>query len=491
MTAPGAEGRPAENRFQRVPSIARVAEVLGFACLVGSVLLLSEPVAALLFSLDGIELRPSLEVARERAQLAVGVAGLILVLAGRSRKLAARRFPGALGDLVLLCAAIVLATGLAEGWLRFRGARHWGSATRTPLTLGPMVREDGLPLRPGVFATRVVSDFDAGYDRRILITINRYGLRGSAPSVPKPPGRVRVVALGGSTTFGYSVADGEDWPSQLGRILGERYEVLNAGRPGATSFRNFSYLRDHLLRLEPDLVVLYEGFNDMWRAVRRHAGDQPDYGIVDEHLPGNQGPLDQGPPLPWPWRPSFLAYRGAQWSARHLGERRPAWPEPAVGPGPFRFDPAVVAIYERNLGAMVRLCRSRGVRPVLATFAACDDPSSPPAEAQRRLRYVMREMPQLDTDTGRQAMDLYREVTRQVAREEAVPLVDLARRMTKDLSAYVDTVHFTPAGERALAELLAEELPRAYGSVTVTSPTESAGADAPLSKAPRSGLPPR
>jgi lysophospholipase L1-like esterase len=131
-----------------------------------------------------------------------------------------------------------------------------------------------------------------------------------------------------------------------------------------------------------------------------------------------------------------------------------------VGGEPFVFDPAVVSIYERNLKAAVRLCRNRGVQPVLATFASCDDLSLPPAEQQRRLRYVTQEIPQLDATTGHQAMELYRDVTRRVAREEGSPLVDLARRMTKDLSAFTDTIHFTPAGERRLAELLAEDLLR-------------------------------
>jgi lysophospholipase L1-like esterase len=151
------------------------------------------------------------------------------------------------------------------------------------------------------------------------------------------------------------------------------------------------------------------------------------------------------------------------------------WLEPAVGPGPFRFDGAVVSIFERNLAAMVRLCRSRGVRPVLATFAGCDDPSVPPAEQRRRMAYVTREIPQLDATTGHAAMELYREVTRRVARDEGTPLVDLARTMPKDVHAYTDTVHFTPAGERRLAELLAAELLAQEASAapdgTATSPS--------------------
>lgn len=453
---------PTGNRFHRPISAARVALGLGLGLLVTSILVLSRPVALMLFSTDGTSLLPGLQHAVDYAQLATGLLGLGLVAAGaRSRTLAQRQLPVWTGDLVLLGAAVVVALGLAEGWVRFRGAREWGSATRTPLLMEDMGRGGGRPLLPGVFAQRAVSDFDPRYDRVVLATINRFGLRGALPAVPKPTGRVRVLALGGSTTFGYSVGDGEDWPSRLGSLLGDGHEVINAGRPGATTFRNFAYLRDHLLRLEPDVVVLYEGFNDLWRGVRRHAGDQPDYGIVDEDLPPSAEPLDQGDPAPWPWRLSFLTYRGARWLGPRLVEWRPLWPEPPVGRGPFRFDPAVTAIYERNLGAMVRLCRSHGVRAVIATFAGCDDASQPAEEQRRRMAYVTREIPQLDATSGMEAMELYRDMTRRVARAEGAPLVDLARLMPRDLDGFTDTVHFTPTGERRLAEILARELARA------------------------------
>jgi len=263
---------------------------------------------------------------------------------------------------------------------------------------------------------------------------------------------------GGSTTFGWSVADGEDWPAQLGRLLGDSVDVVNAGRPGATTFRDFTYLRDRLLQLDPDIVIFYEGYNDMWRGVRRHRGEQPDYGIVDEGLPPSSEPLELARPLRWPWRPLFLTY--------HVGSRLDTWlerpadrkPGPASGSKPFLFDPAIVAMYEHNLGALVRLCRENDVVPVVATFAGCDDPSLPEAEQRRRLGLVLREMPALDLASANTGLALYRTVTRDVARLEGVPLIDLATLMTKDLVAYTDTVHFTPEGERRLAELVAAGL---------------------------------
>src|SRR4029079_7866623 len=66
------------------------------------------------------------------------------------------------------------------------------------------------------------------------ISVNQMGLRG--PEIgPKPPGTLRVLALGDSFTFGVGARVGETYPAQLEKALrarGVRTEVLNAGVPG-------------------------------------------------------------------------------------------------------------------------------------------------------------------------------------------------------------------------------------------------------------------
>jgi lysophospholipase L1-like esterase len=449
---------PRDSRLFRLVPPDRILRAAGWGLVVASLVLLSGPVQVLLFSADGEALEAPLSRLFEWLRLALGILGLGLAgLSGRSRVVT--RLPSArAGDLVLLAGAALLAFGAVEVWLRVRGAQEWGSALRTPLGLNDIRLDREAALRPGVFAQRIVSDYDTDLRRLAYYTINRYGLRGTLPASLKAPGVSRLVCLGGSTTFGYTVTDGEEWPARLGERLGDRFEVVNAGRPGATTFADFAYLRDRLLQLEPDIVVIYEGFNDLWRGVRRHAGEQPDYGRVDEGMPPATEPLDRGEPVAWPVRLSFLTYHGAIWLTSKLPREPRGWPEPPVGRGRFRFDPAVVSIYEHNLRAIIRLCRRRGVRAVVATFAACDDPRLSLPEQERRLRYVTTRIPQLDVQSGQEGMDLYREITRRVAHEEAAPLVDLARTMTKDLKAYTDTIHFTPEGERLLAERLLEGL---------------------------------
>jgi lysophospholipase L1-like esterase len=90
-------------------------------------------------------------------------------------------------------------------------------------------------------------------------------LRGRRISLAAPDDRPRLLALGSSSTYGYGVSEQQAWPAQLERLAsagGMPVEVLNAGVPGGTARRLLYVLRDALLQLEPDIVVVSLSFND-------------------------------------------------------------------------------------------------------------------------------------------------------------------------------------------------------------------------------------
>jgi lysophospholipase L1-like esterase len=449
---------PPENggRFLEPWPLREALVAAGWSLLALACLVLGHPVATALFSADGEALDPEVTRFLDLLRFTLSIVAILLLVTSR-RPWADRRLPIARGTALACGAAVLAAFLLGEGVLRVRGFREWGSAVRTPLPLSAMRRPGDQELQPGRYASRAVSDFNPTQSRVVFFTVNRVGLRGKAPALPKPVGTLRIVCLGGSTTFGYHVTDGEEWPARLGERLGRdgRIEVLNAGRPGATTWNDFRALRDRLIRLEPDVVILYEGFNDLWRAVRRHAAVQDDYGSVEEDVPPTWEPLDLGPPRGWPMRLSFGGFYAGRRLESLLDRRRTPRPVPDLEQ---LFHPAIVDLYATNLAAMIRLCRAHDMVPVVATFAGCDDAQADAEEGRRRLRYVIEEIPPLDVPTALRGMELYRDQTRQVARREGAPLVDLARQMPKDTAFYSDTVHFTPRGEDRLSELLVAAL---------------------------------
>lgn len=87
----------------------------------------------------------------------------------------------------------------------------------------------------------------------------------------KAPGSFRIIVLGGSTVEGHGAETPLDnLPSRLDAILAalpppaghDRYEVINAGVGGYTSGEEYLYLVTELVRLAPDLVIVYDGWND-------------------------------------------------------------------------------------------------------------------------------------------------------------------------------------------------------------------------------------
>jgi lysophospholipase L1-like esterase len=98
---------------------------------------------------------------------------------------------------------------------------------------------------------------------------NALGLRGLETAMEKPDGRFRIVVLGGSAAWGLgSTADERSLPGRLEAHLRERnpsreLEVINAGQPGYTSGQELIYFHRLISRMNPDLVLLFDGYNDI------------------------------------------------------------------------------------------------------------------------------------------------------------------------------------------------------------------------------------
>jgi lysophospholipase L1-like esterase len=97
--------------------------------------------------------------------------------------------------------------------------------------------------------------------------VNIWGYRGDAVG-GKEHGERRIVAIGGSTTFGYGVRSGEAYPALLERSLrrmarpGARATVVNLGMNSQGAY-GFRFTLEDYQYLDYDLVVLYEGYNDL------------------------------------------------------------------------------------------------------------------------------------------------------------------------------------------------------------------------------------
>lgn len=194
--------------------------------------------------------------------------------------------------------------------------------------------------------------------------INTRGLR--SPEIPrkKPPGVVRIAVLGDSCTFGF-VAMGilqfetpRPYPALLQDLLDRnigpgRFQVINYGLIGYTTYHGLRMLRREVLPDHPDFVVIRFGWNDLLGSQISHS-----FKNVHNHWLERLEDLASHSRLI-----ELLLYRGSPLDPR----RRAPWtvsahPIPWVTPEEYAW----------NLERMIDLARAHGAQPILL-----DAPAAP------------------------------------------------------------------------------------------------------------------
>ena len=278
------------------------------------------------------------------------------------------------------------------------------------------------------------------------VSINAFGLRGPEIAIAKKPGVRRILCLGDSCTFGAL----HPYPELLQSALDERapgaFEVLNAGVIGYTSVHGLRWLEQDLLALEPDVVTVYFGWNDMWR--------EKDSAIRDWFRARVSGEP----------RPKFHSYfleavsRAKVFIENSLGRTSPQVPLPQ---------------YRQVLARFSVLGREHHFLPIYLTAPAGFDDDHTPAWLVEQ-GFLTRD------DSAPALRRAYNEALVEVARQRHRPFVDLAkeieswggRRLFDDPDR--DPIHPNDAGYRRIAVVLADEIVRLVGVTTTASTTASA-----------------
>ena len=100
----------------------------------------------------------------------------------------------------------------------------------------------------------------------ILVVFYRTVLFSPAPTNAQPSGET-IVCFGDSLTFGTGAGPDESYPSRLASLLGR--EVINAGVPGNTTANALKRLDRDVLALNPRVVLITLGGNDLMRDLPR------------------------------------------------------------------------------------------------------------------------------------------------------------------------------------------------------------------------------
>lgn len=101
------------------------------------------------------------------------------------------------------------------------------------------------------------------------IRINSLGFRDKEFSV-KQKEIFRIIILGDSCTAGHGLQLKDTYSKQLEELLNqkeERYEAINGGVPGYSSFQGLRYFQSIARKYPPDLVIIFLGTNDKEKAL--------------------------------------------------------------------------------------------------------------------------------------------------------------------------------------------------------------------------------
>jgi len=150
------------------------------------------------------------------------------------------------------------------------GARMWLNYLATPDQFDRYVLFTSIDPKEFAFTPHpYLSYYPTPNYRKGLTSHNSLGYRNDEFPLEKPSGVYRIVALGGSSTYDVSIKDNANtFTAQLERLLKDDYgyqnvQVINAGVPGYNSWEILVNLEFRVLDLDPDLIIIYEGTNDV------------------------------------------------------------------------------------------------------------------------------------------------------------------------------------------------------------------------------------
>jgi hypothetical protein len=310
-------------------------------------------------------------------------------------------------------------------------------------------------------------------DREIVVTYNSLGFRGPDPPVDWQS-VYSIVTVGGSTTHGARQRDGLDWPSHVRTALAEEFEntwVNNAGLEGNSTIGHRFLLEQFLLRLRPRMVTFLLGVNDQgpYNQERFDARQRPDEQPLVHRIVARSELLST---LLVVWRLAHAQRMGL----RHWEFDLSSMPVVDLASEDregvlARHRAEYIEPYRERLTGLMRACKREGIEPVLIT-----QPSFWGDGRDPRTGIEVGPLETLDysASLAGEVLDLYNETTREVARDEGVFLIDLAREIPLDSTYFYDWIHYTNEGSemvgRAVARSLIEHLrtnpdvrPRATG----------------------------
>jgi lysophospholipase L1-like esterase len=280
------------------------------------------------------------------------------------------------------------------------------------------------------------------------IHINSFGFRSPEITKEKPPGRLRIAFLGGSTTYCADVtSNAMTWPALVAKVLHEHWPALdsdyiNAGVPGYTIRSLLPALEKRVAQFKPDIIVIYEATNDLSANGYELAHEQ---GVAPRHQEENVG---------WLGRHSLLVYLIEKNLEVMRLQREATNPSGKIKLDMARLD----AEFRQDYINLVVASQQVAKVVVTVTFSPRLRPGETPEERREAAATALYYMPYMTLADLLSGYAHYNQVIREVAAAHHTLLVGDEDSIPADARHYTDSVHFTDAGSVAMADRVARAL---------------------------------
>lgn len=303
---------------------------------------------------------------------------------------------------------------------------------------------------------KIINDSIPGIEREIDISRNAIGFRG-----PQPPANLAdylsIITIGGSTTECKYISDFKTWPDLLAKLLSQtnnRVWLNNAGLSGHTTFGHQVLLNDHVLKLKPKIVVFMFGANDL--ALQ-------DTSIWDKNYFINRTNS---------WKDFLLKktetgniiinlWRARKAKVNNLTDRYYDLQKAKKDTISFSSEyftkelqkqEYFLPFFERRVNNLIDSCEKHQILPVLITqpvmlgkgldsVSGADLTLLPVTAKINGILYY-------------QMLELYNNVTRRVAAQRGLLLIDLSKKLQKGGKYFYDVLHYNLEGNKQVASLI-------------------------------------
>lgn len=312
------------------------------------------------------------------------------------------------------------------------------------------------------------------YANGTTATANALGFRGPMVATARRPGTIRIVLLGGSTTHGFGVPDGQTIDAYMRELLSKRhpesqFDVINLAFDGYDSYQILERFQADGLPFHPDIVFFNEGINDVRNAWFPHLRDaDPRTLIWEPVLQQLRSERTRGGPTSWTLIKHYLltarmggyirdqVRRRAEARARSPLQHAPQTGAAVRGErsadlGDQRPPYAGAArLFDRHIRQLTAVALANGARVVLSTPPSALR-SYPPTATSSRSYWV------IDAQTTQEYRDVLAQDLRSIAADEAHehrPVRYLAPMVPS--ADFIDDCHLTGKGNELVAETFAD-----------------------------------